>query len=201
MSKLPLQDMSLKRRMATVATRDSLRATLILMMITNLLSFYHFLHAKLADPRDSMSFNASYGPFGKTDLPVELLPPSYPPTKAVFRPGETITFVSSLCVNENVTITGHAELIRTAQDGAPEALVVPRRDTLVPPSMHRCGPRVGTFEFPADTVPGIYEVRRWVDIEGQDPFLHWLWPLQVRIKPLVVRVVAAPVPVLDPSAP
>ena len=183
-------DATAAQRARRGAFRDSLRFAVVVLMVTNALSFYHFLRASLDDPRDFLVYNGSFGPTpfhdGMSDPAAA--PVSFGPLQSVYHAGDRVAFTTNLCVAPNVGITGHSQLVRTPQRGLPES-VVDGRTTAVPPTMHRCGPRLGTFRFPVDALPGTYEVRRWVDVDGDGSLVRRLWPIRINLEPIPLELV------------
>ena len=169
---------------------DTKTGMIIFLVGCNVITGYNYMYAAMADHRDYFAYNGSFGPVAY--LPADkLAAPGYGPAQSVFHAGEKVSFVTNLCVNAGVSITGRAELVRTAQAGIPEA-IIDRRVTDVPPSMHRCGPRIGSFEFPEDALPGTYEIRRTVDVDGETSTLRQWWPLRLALEPLDMQLVTTP---------
>ncbi len=167
--------------------RDTKIAAILALLGTNAITGYKYLAATLDDPRDYIAYNGSFGPLAY--LPDnKLVSPTYGPAQSVFHAGDRVSFVTNLCVAPGVSITGRAELVRTAQSGLPET-VVDRHIAEVPPSMHRCGPRVSSFEFQQDALPGTYEIRRTVAVDGETSPLRQWWPLVLKLEPLDLQIV------------
>ena len=190
------------QRVRRTALRDLTKSLLILLVATNVVTGYHYAKVALDDPRDFVQYNNTYGPFSYHEgLALGVQSQPIVPTQTVYHAGDRVAWTTNLCLSPTATVTGHAELVRLAQSGVPES-VVDRRDTVVGPSVHRCGPRVGDFHIPSDALPGSYEIRRWVDIDGPVSWLRRLWPLHVNIEPMVIQVVttvytAPPAPAPD----
>ena len=178
------------------AARDVLRTAVAVLSLTNLLTTAHLVKATIDDPRDFLVYNGSAGPLAYREGSQEQatgLETALGPQQTVFHAGDHVSWTTNLCVAPGVGITGHAMLVRVAQSGVAEQ-VVDRRDTTLAGDAHRCGPRVGSFRFPVDALPGSYEIRRWVDIDPPksghlSSAVHKIWPLQVHMEPLVTQIV------------
>ena len=177
------------RSIKQTAFRDFTRAMLFLLVTTNLVTGYHYAKVALDDPKDFATYNGSYGPFAyREGMPIGLEAQTYGPTQTVFHAGDTVAYATLLCLSPTTTASGHAELVRVAQNGVGEN-IVDRHDVISSPSVHRCGPRVSAFHIPSDALPGSYEVRRWVDLDAGDSWVRRVWPLQMHFEPLVLQVV------------
>ncbi len=184
-----MNTLTLAQQIRRTAFRDLTKALLILLVATNLVTGYHYAKVALDDPRDYAQYNSSYGPFALKDgMTTGLEAHTYGPLQSVYHAGDAVAFSTSLCLAPTTTIIGHAQLVRVAQNGVGES-VLDRRDTPVTPDVNRCGPRVGDFRIPNDALPGTYEIRRWVDIDGPTSWVRRFWPLQIQIEPLVIQVV------------
>ena len=186
-----------------IVWRDTLKASVFLLAATNALTLGHLVTATIHDPRDYLSFSGSYGPMAFHEGMQERLTgieQAMGATQTVFHAGDTVSWTTDLCLTPGTSITGHVVLARVAQNGVGEQ-VMDRRDTTIASDAHRCGPRLGSFRFPADALPGSYEIRRWIDIQppvtGQAAtfirqvaaFIRRVWPLHEHLPPLVVQVV------------
>ena len=187
------------KKMRRSMLRDTKNFSIVFLLATNFLTAYHYLYAAWGDPRDYVTVNSSYGPMAYVASD-QLRPPSYGPLQSIFHPGERVSYVTDLCVAPGVAITGRAQLVRPAQSGVGEA-VVDGRTTDVPPSIHRCGPRVASFEFPQDALTGTYQIRRSVQVDADTSYLRWIWPLRMDLDPLVVQVVTAAKAAPEPDLP
>ncbi len=201
-----------KQRMRRRATKDGYGFAIAFLIATNLISVYHYARLALADPRDYLAYNGTTGPFA---LPDGALPPQAPSpvgvSRSVFHAGETAYWTTNLCLEPGVSVTGHAQLVRNRQNDTPEEMI-DHRDSPVSPEMHRCGPRLGSFRFPLDALPGAYQIRRSVTIDpprdgGLAAFVRRIWPLEIQLDVLTTQVVTtinttpaslAPAPAVDP---
>ena len=183
--------------------RDSLKSLVILLIATNVISAYHYAWSTLSDPHYYLAYNGSFGPMAYRDGMAAAIPDisAFGPPQTVFHAGDRVAFTTDMCRNKGVAITGHAELVRTAQNGVAQT-VIDRRDTPVPATSHRCGPRLGNFRFDVDALPGSYEIRRWATVDDDGTWLRKWWPVRKDFETLVVQVVTtvytAP---LAPSSP
>ena len=210
---IPPDDDTVARRARRGAYRDGLRFAVIVLLVTNSLSFYHFIRATLDDPRDYLAYNGSFGPLEfRADVQPVVADAGFGRPQSVFHAGDKVSWTTNLCVASGVAITGHAALVRVAQSGVAES-VIDRRDTPIAADAHRCGPRIGTFRFPVDALPGTYEIRRSVSIDppragGWRAAVRRIWPLDVPLEPLVTQLVTtvntappAPTSAQDPTDP
>lgn len=166
---------------ARFALRDIRRFSFAFMACVTLLSCYHMIRIKFGDPRDYFAHQHAEGPLAISMTAEGKLVAGGPITTT--RPGEVFGWISPVCLGEGVSDMAYVSFVRLAQAGAPEA-EISRRKAPYGPQDRRCGPALGTYTVPADTLPGAYELRRWLVLrEGT-----W-WPLRGDLDPIGIQVV------------
>ena len=191
----PVTDLTLGQRLRRGLYRDGLRSAVSVLAVTNALTFYHLLRATMDDPRDYLTYNGSFGPLEyRGDAQPVVTESAFGKPQSVFHAGDKVSWTTILCLAPGVSIVGHAALVRVAQSGTAETQIE-RRDTPIAAGTHRCGPRMGSFRYPSDGLPGAYEIRRSVSIDPPATGGWWgqmirrVWPLEIQMEPLVTQLV------------
>jgi hypothetical protein len=107
------------------------------------------------DPRLMYTYGGTEGPFSvKPDGTTA----GYIST---IRPGQSIAWVTTICLEQGVSALGVTELTRLV-DGR----VISLSEVTIKSDDKRCGERVITRAIPADATPGAYELRRHLILHG-----------------------------------
>lgn len=169
---------------------------LLMASITGL-ACYHAARLKFYDTRDYYAYQGTVGPYEYVE--VDGVASLGRPVTTI-QPGQRIAWKTDFCTGRNVSLAVDFELVRLAEAGTPE-VVIDRRHSVVTPLAHRCGPAVNSWLILADSVPGVYEVRRTIVIrEGVwIPFFGVMFRLAETIDPVRVIVSYTAQPVMPNS--
>lgn len=124
-----------------------------LLILAFALAAFYLVRGQAFDPANLMTYSRTDGPFLAARGPNGAIEVGTAVTRA--RAGETIGWISTLCLSPGVTELAQVRLVHVGDER-----VILYTETNWEPGQRSCGPVRAAITLPADLAPGSYEIRR-----------------------------------------